>query len=909
MRLKQKTAPFFAQLLQHKIFMKKKKKYIYLFSQQKSEGSAELRNILGGKGANLAQMAKLKLPVPAGFTISSEVCTYFYQKGQRYPDGFKEELREAVGFVEKLRKQRFGDTGNPLLFSVRSGSRVSMPGMMDTILNLGISEKIVESLIRQTGNATFAWNSYWRFLFMFADVVLGAEKEELAEVLDGIKREKNYTLDVELSARDWEEAARRLKVKIRYLTGSDVPENPWDQLWLAIGAVFKSWNNPRAVTYRNLHKIPQEWGTAVNVQSMVFGNFDENSASGVGFTRNPVSGQKELYGEFLQQAQGEDVVAGIRTPRPLAEMKKIFPSSYRELLQICEILERYYRDMQDIEFTIERGKLWMLQTRTGKRTAQAAVKIALDMVREKLISKQEALLRIDPKSIESFFRPSFDPRAKKQILVKGLPASPGAASGEVVFDPAEAVRLADEGHKVILVRTETSPDDIHGMVAAEGILTARGGLTSHAALVARGMGKPCIVGAEEIYIDYTKHQFSVGSLVVREREIISIDGSTGEVIRGGLPFVYPNAGTELTKILSWADRERKLGVRANADTPLQARQARLWGAEGIGLCRTEHMFFEENRIPVFQEMIFSIDDEQKRKLALEKIEPLQREDFISIFEEMEGRHIIVRLLDPPLHEFLPKSDEEIRRLANHLRIPPKLVQQKREALQESNPMLGHRGCRLGITYPEIYEMQTRALMEAACEFAKRKRTIKLGIMIPLTMDAKEFEILREKIKKVCEEVVTKKKVKVSYQIGTMIELPRAALLADEIAGMAEFFSYGTNDLTQTTLALSRDDAGRFLPRYVEEKIFPEDPFITLDQKGVGELIRIGVERGRKIRKNISIGICGEHGGDPDSIFFAHTVGVDYVSCSPFRVPVARLAAAQVALKERNIFRFITSDTS
>lgn len=869
------------------------KKYVYFFSQQKSEGSAKMRNLLGGKGANLAQMAKLKLPVPPGFTISTEVCTYFYEHGQRYPKELKRQVDRALSEIEKLRGQKFGDPNNPLLLSVRSGARISMPGMMDTVLNLGINRKIVEGLIKLTNNPRFAWNTYWRFLFMFGDVVMGAEKEELSEVLESFKKEKGYKLDIELSANDWKEVAKRTKVKIRYLTKRDVPEEPQQQLWEAIGAVFKSWNNPRAITYRKLNKIPDDWGTAVNVQSMVFGNFGPDSGSGVGFTRNPATGEKKLYGEFLQNAQGEDVVAGIRTPQPLEEFKKIFPHCYRELLRISRVLENYFRDMQDIEFTVERGKLWMLQTRTGKRTAAAAVKIALDLVKEKKISRKEALLRIDPKSIESFFRPSFDPKAKKEVLAKGLPASPGAAVGKVVFDPSEAEALTHQGHKVILVRTETSPDDIHGMAAAEGILTSRGGMTSHAALVARGMGKPCIVGCEQIYVDYKKQQFSVGDKVVTKGETISIDGATGEVFLGEVPVVQPKISGDINKILIWADKIRKLGVRANADTPEQARQARELGAEGIGLCRTEHMFFEENRIPIFQEMILGADDEQKRQRALDKIMPLQKSDFIGIFKAMRGLAVIIRLLDPPLHEFLPKNQEEMERLSQKIGVPVEVIKQKSEALHELNPMLGHRGCRLGITYPEIYETQARAIMEAACEVKEAKPYI----MIPLTMDVQEFRILKEKIEKVCQQVLAKRKAKVKYQIGTMIEIPRAALLAKELAQEAEFFSFGTNDLTQTTLGISRDDSGRFLPRYIENKIFVDDPFITIDRKGVGELIAIATRSAKQARKNISVGICGEHGGDPDSIFFAHEVGVDYVSCSPFRVPVARLAAAQAVLKE------------
>ncbi|OHA63421.1 MAG: pyruvate, phosphate dikinase [Candidatus Wildermuthbacteria bacterium RIFCSPHIGHO2_01_FULL_47_27] len=871
------------------------KTYVYSFSQKKSEGSANLRNLLGGKGANLAQMAKLDLPVPPGFTISTEVCAYFYEHGQRYPRELKKQVEAAVTKIEKDRRQKFGDPQNPLLFSVRSGARISMPGMMDTVLNLGLNEKIAQGLISATGNPRFAWNSYWRFIFMFADVVMGAEKEELSEVLEGLKLERNYKQDIELSAEDWKETAERLKEKVKDLTGKDVPEKPREQLRQAVGAVFQSWNNPRAITYRKLNKIPGEWGTAVNVQSMVFGNLGSDSGSGVGFTRSPATGEKKLYGEFLQNAQGEDVVAGIRTPQPIGEIKKVFPKCYQELLRISKTLERYFRDMQDIEFTIERGKLWMLQTRGGKRTAAAAVKIALDMVAEKMITRKTALLRVDPKSLESFFRPSFDPKAKKNVIAKGLAASPGAAVGEAVFDPAEAVNLAEAGRKVILVRQETSPDDIHGMAAAEGILTARGGMTSHAALVTRGMGKPCVAGCEAVYVDYKKQQFSAGEIIVKKGETISIDGQSGEVMLGEVPTVQPEVGGDIEKLLRWADGARRLGVRANADTPEQAKQARELGAAGIGLCRTEHMFFEESRIPIFQEMIMTADDEEKRASALEKILPLQKSDFLAIFKEMEGYPVIIRLLDPPLHEFLPKSAEEISRLSQQVGISAEAIKQKTEALKEINPMLGHRGCRLGITYPEIYEMQARAIIEAACDMGIQGKKVKPDIMIPLTMDLKEFAILKDKIKKVCEEVLSERKVRLAYKIGTMIELPRAALLAGEIAKEAEFFSFGTNDLTQTTLGVSRDDAGRFLPKYLEEKIFSDDPFISLDTKGVGELIKIGTERGRKTRKNISVGICGEHGGDPDSIVFSHQAGLDYVSCSPFRVPVARLAAAQAVL--------------
>ena len=855
-----------------------------------------MKNLLGGKGANLAQMAKLGLPVPPGFTISTEVCNYFYQQGYNYPPELKAELEEAVKKVEKAKGAEFGNKENPLLFSVRSGARISMPGMMDTVLNLGLNDEITESLAPK--NDRFVWNSYWRFIFMFADVVMGAPKEELDEVLEEIKKEKGLKGDLDLKAGDWQETVRRLKIKVKNLTGKEIPQDPWEQLWMATGAVFKSWNTPRAITYRKLNKISDDWGTAVNAQSMVFGNFNENSGSGVGFTRNPASGEKKLYGEFLINAQGEDVVAGIRTPFPVEKLKEVFPQCYQQLLKISETLENYFKDTQDIEFTIENGKLWMLQTRTGKRTAQAAVKMALDMVKEGLIDKNTALLRIEPKSIESFFRPSFDPKFKKEILAKGLAASPGAAVGEVVFDPLESVELVDKGHKVILVRMETSPDDIQGIAAAEGILTARGGMTSHAALVTRGMGKPGIVGCEALYIDYKNEQFRARDKAVKKGQFISIDGTSGEVMMGKIPTKSPEASKDLDQILSWADEIRKLGVYANADTPEQARQARIFGAEGIGLCRTEHMFFKEDRINVFQQMILA-GDSQERKEALKKIELLQRGDFIEIFKAMEGLPVIIRLLDPPLHEFLPQTEKDTQDLAEKIGVSPETIRVKVENLKELNPMLGHRGCRLGITFPEIYEMQARAIMEAVCQLSSRQKLkIILEIMIPLILDIEEFRQIKESIKKVCEEVMAGYAVNLKYKIGTMIELPRAALMAGEIAKEAEFFSFGTNDLTQTTLGISRDDAGRFLPKYLEQKIFKEDPFISLDQEGVGQLIQLGKERGKAARRDLEVGICGEHGGDPDSIEFCHKVGLNYVSCSPFRVPVARLAAAQAVLKNK-----------
>ncbi len=858
-----------------------------------------MKNLLGGKGANLAQMAKLGLSVPPGFTVSTEVCTYFYNKNQNFPINLREQVESAILKVEKEKGAKFGDLNNPLLFSVRSGARISMPGMMDTVLNLGLNDEITKKISEK--NPRFAWNSYWRFLFMFADVVMAASKEELDKVLEGVKKEKGLKQDIELSAKDWQETAERLKIKIKHLTGREVPQDPLDQLWEAVGAVFKSWNTPRAITYRKLNKIPGDWGTAVNVQTMVFGNLNENSASGVGFTRSPATGEKKLYGEFLTNAQGEDVVAGIRTPQPIEKLQMEFPKCYENLLEISNILEGYYRDMQDIEFTVENGKLWMLQTRTGKRTAQAAVRIVLDMVKENRVDRKEALLRIDPNSIESFFRPSFDLKFKKEVAAKGLSASPGAAVGEVVFTPEEAVELTEKGHRVILVRMETSPDDIHGIAAAEGVLTARGGYTSHAALVTRAMGKPGIVGCEAIYVDYEKEQFQIGEKIVKKGEKISIDGTSGEIIIGEVPTYLPKVSEDLTEILEWADEIRTLRILTNADTKEQAAQAFIFGAEGVGLCRTEHMFFEENRISVFQEMILA-GNKEEREAALKKIEPLQKSDFTDIFKIMEGKPVIIRLLDPPLHEFLPQKDEDIKELSEKIKVPFEVLKVKVENLKELNPMLGHRGCRLGITFPEIYEMQARAIMEAACELSvKDNIEVIPKIMIPLISGLEEFKIIKDSIKKICEGI--KKQFSIndfSYQIGTMIELPRAALSSGEIAKEADFFSFGTNDLTQTTLGISRDDAGRFLPDYLEKKIFEEDPFVTIDENGVGELIKIGKDRGKETREDLEVGICGEHGGDPNSIEFCYKIGLDYVSCSPFRVPVARIAAAQAVLKNEKI---------
>jgi pyruvate,orthophosphate dikinase len=870
-------------------------KYVYFFGKGEGEGDASMKDLLGGKGANLAQMAKMGFPVPPGFTISTEVCTYFYQNGQNYPKELKAQVEEALKGVEKERGSVFGDKENPLLFSVRSGARISMPGMMNTVLNLGLNDDITEKLAES--NARFAWNSYWRFIFMFADVVMALPKEELDEALEGVKKEKGYKLDVELLAEDWKEAAQRLKNKVSVLAGREIPQDPHIQLWEAVGAVFKSWNTPRAITYRRLNRIPEEWGTAVNVQSMAFGNINDQSASGVGFTRNPSTGDKNLYGEFLPNAQGEDVVAGIRTPQPISELEKTFPECYSQLLEISKKLEEYFKDMQDIEFTIENGKLWMLQTRTGKRTAQAAVRIALDMVEEKRIDKKEALLRIDPKSVESFFRPSFDPKAAKKVIAKGLPASPGAAVGEAVFDSDEAVRLMEEGRKVILVRMETSPDDIHGIDAAQGVLTSRGGYTSHAALVTRGMGKPGIVGCETIFVDHKKEQFEADGIVVKKGDKISIDGTSGEVLLGEVPTLEAAVSGDLGKIMEWADEERALRVFANADTPAQAKQSKDFGAEGIGLCRTEHMFFEESRIEIFQEMILA-KDKEARESALAEILPLQKSDFIEIFKAMEGRPVIIRLLDPPLHEFLPKEEGDIKSLAQKIGVSAEELKSQAESLKELNPMLGHRGVRLAIVYPEIYQMQARAIMEAVCELAKEGVKVSPEIMIPLVVSLEEFNIIKDLIEDVCREVKDSYQVNPEYKIGTMIETPRAALLAGKIATAAEFFSFGTNDLTQTTLGISRDDAGRFLPKYLEKKIFKDDPFLSLDQEGVGSLIKVGVRAGREANKDIQVGICGEHGGDPETIEFCHKIELDYVSCSPFRIPVARLAAAQAKIKSK-----------
>jgi len=883
-------------------------KYVYFFGNGKAEGRAEMKNLLGGKGANLAEMTSIGLPVPAGFTITTEVCTEFYKNDRNYPAGLKEEVAENLRQVEGLMGKRFGDPKNPLLVSVRSGARASMPGMMDTILNLGLNDTTVQGIIEQSRDDRFAYDAYRRFVQMYSDVVMGMDKDELEHILEKKKEEKGARLDTDLTAADWKELVGKFKAKIKEVLGQDFPEDPQEQLWGAIGAVFGSWMNQRAITYRKLNNIPADWGTAVNVQSMVFGNMGNDCATGVAFTRDPSTGKNYFYGEYLINAQGEDVVAGIRTPQPinkangdscLPSMEETMPECYRQLVEIRSILEKHYKDMQDIEFTIEKGKLYMLQTRNGKRTATAAIKVAVDMVTEGLIDEKTAVLRVAPSQLDQLLHPSLDPKAPKKVIAKGLPASPGAAGGEVVFTADEAEAAAKVGLKVILVRVETSPEDIHGMHAAQGILTARGGMTSHAAVVARGMGKCCVAGCGDIKVDYAAGQFVAnGGLVVKKGDVITLDGSTGEVMLGSVPTVSPEMTGDFATLMTWVDKFRKLKVRTNADTPKDSKTAREFGAEGIGLCRTEHMFFEADRIAAVREMILA-EDVEGRKKALVKILPMQKGDFLGIFREMKGLPVTIRLLDPPLHEFLPHEDKDIDELAKTMGVTPKTLKNKVEYLHEFNPMLGHRGCRLGLTFPEIYDMQVQAIMEAACELVKNEGfDIVPEIMIPLVAVDKELKTLRENAITVCEEVIGRYGIKVEYLIGTMIELPRAALTADEIALEAEFFSFGTNDLTQTTFGLSRDDAGKFLPFYVESGLLEDDPFVSLDQNGVGQLVKIACEKGRATRPHIKLGICGEHGGDPASVIFCHKIGLDYVSCSPFRVPIARLAAAHAALMDK-----------
>lgn len=881
--------------------------WVFTFGDGKAEGRSGMRDLLGGKGANLAEMSNLGLPVPPGFTIPTSVCTYFYDNRKTYPKELKGQVEKALAFVGKLTGKSFGDTKNPLLVSVRSGARASMPGMMDTVLNLGLNDDTVEALAALSGDRRFAYDSYRRFITMYSDVVLGFEHHHFEDILDAHKDRRGYSLDTDLEAEDWIELVGRYKDAVKNELGKDFPQDPHDQLWGAIGAVFSSWMNARAVTYRRLHDIPASWGTAVNVQAMVFGNMGDTSATGVAFTRNPSTGEKELYGEFLINAQGEDVVAGIRTPQDITEdariasgsdkpsMEKAMPEAFTELTRIYRLLEKHYRDMQDLEFTVEQGKLWMLQTRNGKRTAKAALRIAVDLANEGLITRKEAVTRVDPASLDQLLHPTIDPNATRDVIATGLPASPGAASGEIVFSADEAARLKGDGKKVILVRIETSPEDIHGMHAAEGILTSRGGMTSHAAVVARGMGKPCVSGAGQLRIDYGRGTVTVGGRSFNTGDVLTIDGATGQVLAGVMPMIEPELSGEFGTLMGWADEVRKLKVRTNADTPVDARVAVKFGAEGIGLCRTEHMFFEETRIRTVREMILA-DDEQKRRAALSKLLPMQRADFVELFEIMKGLPVTIRLLDPPLHEFLPHTPAEFDEVARAMGADPRKLADRARELHEFNPMLGFRGCRIAIAYPEIAEMQSRAIFEAAVEAGKRTgKPVVPEVMVPLVATRAELDLIKARIDATAQSVMKETGVKIAYQVGTMIELPRAALLAGDIAQSAEFFSFGTNDLTQTTFGISRDDAGSFLGTYVQRGILEVDPFVALDRDGVGELVKIGVERGRKTKPNLKVGICGEHGGDPSSITFCNDIGLDYVSCSPFRVPIARLAAAQAAL--------------
>ncbi len=874
-----------------------KKKYVYFFGGGKAEGNKDMKNLLGGKGANLHEMTNLGIPVPPGFTISTEACVYYF-KNNKFPEGLEEQVKENLKKLEQLTGKVFGSIDNPLLVSVRSGARASMPGMMDTILNLGLNDQAVQGLAKKTNDERFAYDSYRRFIQMFSDVVLGIERNLFEEKLKEKKNEVGVREDFELQAKHLKELVEEFKDIVKRVTGEAFPQDPQRQLWLAIEAVFKSWNNKRAIEYRRLHRIPDEWGTACNVQTMVFGNMGFDSATGVAFTRDPSTGEKTVYGEYLTNAQGEDVVAGIRTPKKLQLLAQEMPEAYKELVRIFNNLELHYRDMMDVEFTIEKSKVYILQTRVGKRSARAEVKIAVDMVKEGLITKEEAILRVDPKRIEQLLHPMIDPKAEKVVLTKGLPASPGAAWGKVIFDSDEAADLAEAGEPVILVRDETSPDDIRGMARSKGILTARGGMTSHAAVVARGIGKPCVVGAEEIEVDYDENLFRVRDVVVKKGDVITIDGSTGEVLLGKIPTVDPELFEEFNELLYWADEIRWIGVRANADTPADAERARKFGAEGIGLCRTEHMFFEGERIYAMQEMIIAKTKEERER-ALAKLLPMQRDDFKGIFKAMNGFPVTIRLLDPPLHEFVPKTKEQMEELSRRTGITVDEIEAKSEALREANPMLGHRGCRLGIVYPEITEMQARAIFEAACECIKEGIKVIPEIMVPIVSIKEELDNQKAIIDKVAAEVMKEQGVEVSYSVGTMIELPRACVTADKIAQSAEFFSFGTNDLTQTTFGFSRDDVGKFVPRYIEMGILKDDPFQVLDQEGVGSLVKIGIEKGRSTRPNLKVGICGEHGGEPSSVEFCHKVGMDYVSCSPFRVPVARLAAAQGVVKEKS----------
>ena len=877
---------------------KQEEKYVYFFGDGKAEGSAEMRNLLGGKGANLAEMSGLGIPVPAGFTITTEVCTYYYDNDKQYPDALEKQVLDNVAKLENVMGGKFGDATNPLLLSVRSGARVSMPGMMETVLNLGLNDEITEGLIARSNNPRFGWDSYRRFIQTYGDVVMGVAPEGLEidpfeAAIDEVKEKRGIEDDLDMTVEDLKTLVDMFKDIVKKRTGQNFPTDPIEQLWGGIGAVFGSWQADRAITYRRLENIPGDWGTAVNVQSMVYGNMGDDCATGVAFTRDPSTGENTFYGEFLTNAQGEDVVAGVRTPEPVERLKSRQPEAYQTLEDIYQTLEKHYRDMQDIEFTVQQSKLWMLQTRGGKRTAAAAVKIAVDMVNEGLITQSEAVQRVEPEQLDQLLHPTFDPTVERNVLATGLPASPGAASGKVVFLAEEAEEAAEQGEQVLLVRLETSPEDIGGMNAAQGILTARGGMTSHAAVVARGMGKCCVAGCGDLVIDYTANQFSVGDTVVKGGDWVSIDGSTGEVMLGQVPTQEPELSGDFAILMGWADEIRTLNVRTNADTPHDSAVAREFGAEGIGLCRTEHMFFEGDRINIVREMILA-DDEEGRRRALEKLLPIQRGDFEGIFNAMAGLPVTVRLLDPPLHEFLPHESDQQEEMARRLDTSLRVIQDKVESLNEFNPMLGHRGCRLGITYPEIYEMQVRAILEAAANVGSKAIP---EIMIPLVGTVKEFTELKIMTDSVARAVESETGKRVAYLVGTMIEIPRAALTAAEIAEHAEFFSFGTNDLTQMTYGYSRDDAGKFLGEYVEKGILENDPFQTLDQTGVGQLVELGTKNGLGARADLKVGICGEHGGDPASVHFCHNIGMDYVSCSPFRIPIARLAAAHAALEE------------
>jgi pyruvate,orthophosphate dikinase len=879
-------------------------KWVYSFGAGHNEGRADMRNLLGGKGANLAEMASIDLPVPPGFTITTEVCTAFYDNNRKYPDELDGQVRDALARVEQAVGLRFGDKSKPLLVSVRSGARVSMPGMMDTVLNLGLNDETVAGLAAASRDERFAWDSYRRFVQMYGSVVLGVDHHRFEDIIEQVKLDAGATEDTALSAADWQRVVEGYKEMVAEATGKPFPQEPSEQLWGAIGAVFGSWMNPRANTYRRLHDIPASWGTAVNVQAMVFGNMGNDCATGVCFTRDPSTGENMFYGEYLVNAQGEDVVAGIRTPQPLSRsrakpgevsMEEAMPEAYDALNKVRDTLERHYRDMQDIEFTVQQNKLYMLQTRNGKRTAAASLRIAVEMANDGLIDRREAVMRVNPASLDQLLHPMLDPDAKRTLLSKGLPASPGAASGTVVFNADEAESRAAKGESVILVRIETSPEDIHGMHAAKGILTTRGGMTSHAAVVARGMGRPCVAGAGQISVDYGAQTLAASGHTLRAGDTITLDGATGEVFVGSVTMIEPQLSGEFATLMEWADATRRMRVRTNAETPLDAETARKFGAEGIGLCRTEHMFFDPARIGAVRQMIMA-NDERGRRAALDKLLPFQRRDFYELFRIMAGLPVTVRLLDPPLHEFLPHADAELQAVAEALGTDIEAMRRRAAELAEANPMLGHRGCRLGISYPEIYEMQARAIFEGALDVARETGAAPVPeVMIPLVGTRRELEITRALVERVAQEVFTAAGQTLEYSVGTMIELPRAVIVADRIAEVADFFSFGTNDLTQTVFGLSRDDAGKFLPRYVESGILPKDPFVSLDIEGVGAMVRIAAEKGRATKNDLKLGICGEHGGDPASIMFCEEVGLDYVSCSPYRVPVARLAAAQAAL--------------